>query len=187
MASLSPLPSFNCVPVSTTSDGAKSAAAKRTKIVRSYVEGSNLAAQMPDAVDALNAYGLMAFHIEADHDAKMPKIRAVDGSKCYPVWDKDQRTVEVAYVTWTNIFSLLALFPEQAALIMRENLVRALLPSRSRLFTTRLRAGSHLLARAGNLVLVDSVNKLGRCSFVAVPRPSGRGTWHAIPVVHTTT
>lgn len=182
MASLSPLPSFNCVPVSTTSDGAKSAAAKRTKIVRSYVEGSNLAAQMPDAVDALNAYGLMAFHIEADHDAKMPKIRAVDGSKCYPVWDKDQRTVEVAYVTWTNIFSLLALFPEQAALIMRENLGQGI--AAEQIKVVHYETASRILIylpEAGNLVLVDSVNKLGRCSFVAVPRPSGRGTWHAIP------
>ena len=181
-ASLSPLPSFNCVPISTTSEGAKAAAAKRTKIARSYIDESHLQAQMPEAVDSLNCYGMLAFRVEPDNEEKMPRILALDGSRCYPVWNKDFETVECANVFYVSIYGLRAQFPEQAELIDKNHVGRGVDPGRIKVvhYENAQRVLAYL-PEASHTVLIDTENKMGRCTFVCAPRPSGGATWHSTP------
>lgn len=180
-ATLSPLPSFNCVPSNTMSDSARAFASKRSQIVQGYVESSNLQAQMPDAVDAYKSYGLIAFHVEPDFKAKMPRIRQVDGSTCYAVWDKDFRTVEFARASWVTKAQIEALYPDRAQNIF-EAARQGYSPERIKVVHYEDKDSVLVfLPELSNAVISDTPNLLGRCSYVAAPRPSGQGTWHAVP------
>lgn len=180
MATLSTMPSFNCVPTSDLKDNAKKFAAKRTQIAKSYVEGSNLQAQLPEAADSLNTYGVMAFVIEPDWKCKSPKIYQVDGASVYPVWDKNLRTVECVHITWVSIYTLEAHYPDHAAHI-RQSFANG---NFERIRVARYESAKELLAylpEYGNMVLAHQPNRLGRCSYVTAPRPTGRGSWSAVP------
>ena len=48
---------------------AKEFAEKRTKIAQSYVEGSQLQAQMPDGVDSYHGYGMFVAEVRPDFTA----------------------------------------------------------------------------------------------------------------------
>lgn len=178
VASLSPLPSFNCVPTNTLRDNAKAFAAKRTKIAHHYVESSHLQAQMPEAADSFSTHGLFAVRVEPDREAGCPKIRVLDGAQVYPVWDKDLRTVEVVEIMWVHPFALQALHPG-----LKEEMSRYGGGSVDRVRIMRFEDKSHSvvwLPDYGNRVLEHKPNELGRCTYVCVPRPSGRA-WTAVP------
>lgn len=180
VASLTPLPSFNCTPSSSTETKAKEFAAKRTKIARHYLEASNLQAVMPDIADSFNAYGLFAVRVEPDHKNGEPRIRALDGAAVYPVYDKDLRTVEAAQVSWVSRFTLAALYPDKRQQI--ESSLSATVGATVKVIQyENADLAVAYLPEAGNLVLEHIPNRMGRCTYVCVPRPTGRGGWHSIP------
>ena len=179
-ATLTPLPSFNCVPTNNLQDKAKAFAAKRTKIARGYIEDSNLGAQMPDVAESGNTYGIFALAVEPDWECKKPKIRQVDGSMVYPVWDKNLCTVEVAYVQFVNIYTLEANFPDEGRKV-RDNPQGLNLEKIRVVHYENDKIVLAYLPDANNQVLLSMPNKLGKCSFICAPRPSGRGTWSAVP------
>ena len=111
-ATLSPLPSFNCLPSSTLNDRAKEFAEKRTKIAQSYVEGSQLQAQMPDGVDSYHGYGMFVAEVRPDFTAQAPKIKLLDGGYAYPMWDADFNVTEILLVSYMSEQQIHAYYPE---------------------------------------------------------------------------
>jgi hypothetical protein len=176
MANLAPLPSFACSSTSMMSDQAKKFADLRTKIVNHYVQFSNLSAQMQDGADGFNSYGLFAIEAAPDLDAKFPRLRVLDGATVYPVWDHAQRTVVAVERTWVDAVDLETEYPNvrtareknpSACLDEKYELIRYVDDKRIVVY----------LPQAGNLVLHQATNPLGRCFITVVPRPSGDDTW----------
>ena len=179
-ATLSPLPSFSCLPSSTLNDRSKDFAEKRTRIAQHYVECSNLAAQMPDGVDAYHGYGLFVGEVRPDFNYQSPKIKLLDGGYAYPVWDDDFNTVEILVISHVSEQQLEALFPEAVRRMRQDNQDA---PHRERIKVMRYQNAEKdviFLPDTKNLVLQEMANKLGKCTFVAVPRPMGED-WHAVP------
>lgn len=175
-AALAPLPSFSCSSTSMLSDSAKKFADLRTKIVNHYVQSSNLAAQNLDGADGFNCSGLYAVEVTPDFKSRFPRIRVLDGSTVYASWDQKQRTRVAFTVEWIDAVDLEFLYPNLKAIRAdkpgvcvedRYEVVKYVDDDRVVVF----------LPKAGNTVLLNEVNALGRCFIVAVPRPSGRGTW----------
>lgn len=179
-ATLSPLPSFNCPPSSILNDRSKDFAEKRTKIAHHYVESSNLQAQMPDAVDAYHGYGMFVGEVRPDFKSKSPKIKMLDGGFAYPVWDDNFQTVEILLTTYMSELQLQGYYPEAVAKIRESRKGGATL---ERIKVNRYQdANCNLvwLPDHGNLILAYTPNPLGRCTYVAVPRPMGED-WFAVP------
>lgn len=176
-AALAPLPSFTCSSTSMLSDGAKKFADLRTKIVNHYVQSSDLPAQNLDGADGYNAAGLYAIEVTPDLDAKFPVMRILDGATVYAVWDRRHRTQLAVTVEWVDAIDLEVQYPDVATLRIDEpgictddryEVIKYVDKSRVLVY----------LPKAGNKVLLNEANPLGRCFIVAVPRPSGEGTWN---------
>lgn len=181
VASATLLPSFNCVPASTLSDREKKFAATRTKIANSYIEYSRLQAQMPDAIDTYNCYGMLAFEVEADLDEKRPRIKVIDGSAVYAAWNNKLETVEAAVVSWYSEFQLQAMFPGYLE-SMRATKGTAFC-NRTRVRVIRYQSKTETIVYLpddGYEVLLRYPNACG-CTIVAIPRPSGNGDFHGVP------
>jgi len=179
-ASLSPMPSFNCSGSSSLSEGAKKFADKRSKIANNYIEASNLAAQMPDAADSYNCYGMVAFSVEPNFEDKRPQIRVEDSMYIYPVWDRNMKTVEVAKVFFAYAQSLEADYPKVK--VARQDHPGALIDG-DRLKVVKYMSRKEVvtyLPECGNLILEEYANPLDECLMVCVPRPGGQGTYGGI-------
>lgn len=179
-ATLTLLPSFACTPSSILKDRAKKFADKRTKIANYYVESSNLQAQMPDAADSYHCYGLFVGEVRPDFKAQTPKIKLIDGATAYPVWDADFNTVEILLVSHLSESALKAYYPEQYKRATTEH--RACVKQgQVKVYRHQdAKATTVYLPEAGGMVLEYAPNKLGKCSYVAVPRPMGED-WFTIP------
>lgn len=178
-ATLSPLPSFNCLPSSILNDRSKEFAEKRTRIAANYIETSSLQAQMPDAVDSYHGYGMFVGEVRPDFKTKSPKIKMLDGGFAYPTWDSDFRTVEILLASYMSDRQLGAYYPEITRKIREQNHGRA----QERVKVHRYQdAYCNLvyLPDYGNMVIEYSKNLMGRCTYVAVPRPMGED-WFSIP------
>lgn len=181
VASLTTLPSFTCVPPSILEDKARKFAAKRTRIARYYIEVSELQDQFPDVADTFKCYGLGVLKIEPDFKLKTPKIRAVDGSLTYPVWNSDLETVECVEVQFISSYTLCANYPNVTDQLEREWTGQM---DRDRIKIIKYENADicmTYLPDCGNYVLEQCANEMNRCTYVAVPRPSGKGGWHGIP------
>jgi hypothetical protein len=69
-----PLPRFNCSSASMTSDAARKAADKRTKIAQYYVDRSKLDVQMLWGADHYLTYAVSVLYVEPDFEARCPRI-----------------------------------------------------------------------------------------------------------------
>lgn len=176
MANLAPLPSFACSSTSMMSDSAKKFADLRTKIVNHYVQFSNLSAQMQDGADGFNSYGLFAIESAPDLDAKFPRMRVLDGATVYPVWDFNQRTVVVAERTYVDAVDLESRYPD----VRNKRLDNKSICQDDKYELIRYVDDKQIvvyLPDAGNMVLHQATNPVGRCFITVVPRPSGEATW----------
>jgi hypothetical protein len=181
VASLTMLPSINCIPSHTLEDKAKKFAAIRTKIARYYVESSGLQVQMSDIADNYKCYGLAVLKVEPCFDDKAPRMRAVDGSQCYPVWNKDRETIECVEVQYISSYTLEADFPGVSGEI-DSKFIGQLDRDRIKVITYENDTQTLIyLPDCGNHVLLDIPNEMGACTYVAVPRNSGKGGWHTVP------
>ena len=175
-ASLAPLPTFTCSSTSMVSDTARKFADKRTKIVNNYIQSSNLAAQNLDGADGFNCYGLYAVSVEPDFKTKTPRMRVLDGATVYPLWDYHMRTVAVAQVFYLDKVDVEARWPK----VERARMSKKVTCVDDRYEVVRYVDDNVVMAYlpdAGNMVLERSKNLLGECFIVAVPRPSGEGSW----------
>lgn len=176
-AKLTPLPSFNCSGSSSLSDKDKKFADKRSKIANNYIINSNLAAQMPEAGDSYNCYGMVVFSVEPDFDKVLPRIRVEDSAYVYPVWNRNMETVAAAKVYFAYVNSLEVDYPElhkarknhPGALVGNDRLKVVKYSDKDQCVT--------YLPDVGNFVLDHYKNPLGKCMYVCVPRPAGEGTF----------
>jgi hypothetical protein len=178
-AKLSPLPAFTCSAASSLSDSARKFAEKRTKIANFYVDSSKLKAQMPDAADSYNCYGMVVFSVEPDMESKTPKIRCEDGANVYPVWDRNMRTVAAAKVYLLYKSQLLAMYPHLESMFKAKP--GALIDGEKVKVIKWVDKDDCVvyLPDLGQEVVEEYKNPIGRCTVVAVPRPSGIGTYGA--------
>lgn len=178
-ATLSPLPSFNCLPSSILNDRSKNFAEKRTKIAHYYVESSNLQAQMPDAVDSYHGYGMFVGEVRPDPKNKCPKIKMLDGGFAYPTWDSDFNVREILLVSYMSDRQLQAYYPE----IVRQIRAKHQGQAQERVKIHRFQDANWnvvYLPDYGNLIIEQVRNLMGRCTYVAVPRPMGED-WFSVP------
>ena len=171
---LAPLPSFNCTTANTTSDRAKKAADKRSMIANHYVQYSKLQTQMYTGADWFNTYAGVAFVVEPDFEARMPRIRVENPMGAYPEYDRYNRLVSYTKRYLKTIRELIVDFPEFESQIIgplgREN--------------TDLNGSMELikyedkdqivlmLPDRGNLVLSRANNVMGKLTTRFAKRPS---------------
>jgi hypothetical protein len=176
-AKMTPLPSFNCSSASSLSDVSKKFADKRSKIANNYVIHSHLAAQMAEAADSYNCYGMVAFSVEPDFDAKLPRIRVEDSLYIYPLWNRNMETIAAAKIHFQYANAIEADYP--LVVQARKDHPGALVGG-DRYKVVRYSDKDDTvvyLPDLGNFVLHEYKNPTGRCGFVCVPRPSGAGTY----------
>ena len=109
---LAPLPSFNCSTTNVTSDRAKKNADMRTLIATNYIQTSRLQTQMYTGSDWYGTYGFLPIVIEADTEARLPRIRVENPIGAYPEFDRYNRVVAFAKRYVKTIAELLVDFPE---------------------------------------------------------------------------
>ena len=177
-ATIAPLPAFNCASGSMMTEKAKKFAEKRTKIANHYVEASRLAPQMLEGGDSYASFGLLAGSVEPDLDARIPRMRILDGSTVYPVWDRNMRTVKAAQVMWVDPMTLRAQYGDDCLDEVKKHpgsisrgMVKCVKYVDKDLCVT-------YLPECGNKVLEHYKNPLGRCTIVAVPRPTSGNAWN---------
>jgi hypothetical protein len=179
-AVLTPLPTISCAPSSTLRENAKKFADRRTKIAHHYVESSFLQAQMPDGADSYHCYGMFVAEVRPDFATKSPKIKVLDGGYAYPVWDSNLNVSEILVVSFVSAQALAAYYPEQFARIKKDS-PAAIQQDMIRVWRYQSKKETLVfLPDAKNLLLERTANKLGKCTFVAIPRPMGED-WFAVP------
>lgn len=170
-AMLAPLPAFNCSASSMLNESAKKFADKRTKIVRAYVEGSELELHMLPGTDHYNTFGVILFKVEPDFEDQAPRIRVVSPVGAYVVNDSKGRTTMVARVFYRDWFTLCADYPELKGI---ENKYPGNLDK------LQIEVVEYVddkecviyLPKLGNVVLERMPNKLGKCYYQAAFRPN---------------
>jgi hypothetical protein len=175
-AMISPLPSFNCSAASMLSERAKAFADKRTKIVRNYVDSSELELQMVDrGGDHYNSFGLLVLCAEPDFETNTPRIGVESSIGAYAVWDSKGRTTEFARVYYQDWFTLCADYPGIRGLekahpfgLMNGKVEIVKYVSDKRIVT--------YLPKLGDYVLEDMVNPLGKCYYDVSKRPNFEDT-----------
>ena len=178
-ATLSPLPSFNCLPSSILNDRDQKFADKRTKIANHYVESSQLKAQMPDAVDSYHGYGMFVGEVRPDFATKSPKIKLLDGGLAYPMWDADFNVTEIVLVSYMSEQQLCAYYPEQInSLRARRNAEGWM--ERVKVHRYQNKSINAVWLPDHDCVLEWTPNPLRKCTYVAIPRPMGED-WFAVP------
>lgn len=169
-AVLAPLPGFNCSASTGLSEAAKRFADKRSKIARNFLERSEFELQMMRGADQYNSYGMLVISVEPDFEENTPRFLIEDAVGSYPVWDKMDRTVEFARVSYRDWFSLCADYPELESV---RNQYGELANSKVEVVKHVSRFGvvTVYLPQVGTTVLEQFSNGLGRCHYVCVKRP----------------
>jgi hypothetical protein len=135
---------------------------------------------MPDGVDSYHGYGMFVGEVRPDFKCKSPKIKLLDGGFAYPVWDDNFRTTEILIVQYMSEIQLASYYPDAIRRIREEKRSQKQL---ERIKVNRFQ-DDHTnlvwLPEYGDIVLQATPNPLGRCTYVAVPRPMGED-WFAVP------
>lgn len=175
-AALSPLPTFSCQSLSSSSDRAREIADKRTKIVNAYVRRSRLASQMQSGADQFYSYGLIVGSVEPDKDG--PAIFIEDAAGFYPVWDRAGRTIAMARVFKREVHELMAEYPDIApqikAAVETRNGPDQRAPITGQVEVTKYVDAKRIvmyLSSPGRVVLINQPNPIGRCTYVAKMKP----------------
>lgn len=175
-AALSPLPLVSCQSGTSASERSRAFADKRTKIANHYLTRSRVQAQMQRGADQFYTFGMIVTSVEPDVDNKFPDILIEDSIGVYPAWNRRGETVEVARVFRRNVLELCAEFPELADKILaaiNQNPFEKVPPSKDVEVVKYVSAKQIImyLPKDGNLVLLDTPNPLGRCTYVVTQKP----------------
>lgn len=173
-AVLAPLPSFSCSSTSMTSDRAKAFADKRTKIVRHYVDSSELQEQMLDGADDLNSYGMIVTRVEPDFKARSPYIKIESAVGAYPMWNSRNETVAFARSYKRHWFDVVADYPHVAG---SEKKYPSAVGADTKVEVVHYEDDKRILVYVpdmGNLPLEDMPNPAKRCMVVCTKRPGAK-------------
>ncbi len=116
---MAPLPAFNCTAANMTSEAARKASDKRTKIVNHYVQNSRLAHQELTAADQYNTYGMKVYYVEPDFDKQTPRIIAENPYGGYPEFDRYNNLVSYTRRMQRPCRDVALEYPEHYERIMR--------------------------------------------------------------------
>ena len=175
---IAPLPSFECSNPNMTTDTARKAADKRTKIANHYVQHSRLGDQNSMAGDHLDSYGFTAYCVEPDFEERTPCIYVESSLGALYVNDRKGRTQWFARCFRRSVDELMYEYPE------RYDEFQELL--RNRIGTVEVirywgKDEDLLLVPEVKMVLQRLKNPLGRCRVRVVEAPktgeSPRGTY----------
>lgn len=109
---MSPLPSINCQALSLSSERDGKRTDKREAIANSYVQGSNLQAQMYAGCDRYASFGFMAYMVDPDFSDQTPVIRIADNHSAYYVRDYRGRVAQYMEPYKIRADELAAQFPD---------------------------------------------------------------------------
>ena len=118
---IAPMPSFNCASATSVSDTARAFAEKRTKIVNGYITFSDVQRQMYTAADRYVTYGFVPSMIEIDADQKMPRIRFLDATGAYPIFDRWGNLAAAFFSFYKTRDELTFAYPDKEAAILGNN------------------------------------------------------------------
>lgn len=113
---MGPLPTFECRTAAMVSDRAKKFATLRTRVLKYYVQCSNLQKQNYSGVDRYTSYGFSVYIVEPDHKSQMPKIRVDDNYRAHYTLDVfGDKTLFYTRIFKHSLNDLMLLYPEKAA------------------------------------------------------------------------
>src|SRR6266496_1209850 len=170
---IAPLPALNCSSGRMVHDAEKRRANLKNKIGWNYWLSSRLAVKMKTGALHYVTYPFLAFYVEPDFDAKLPRICLEDSTGCY--YDLDTRGDTRAFVrVWRDRAArLAAVFPEHASALLADRFGRRSLDVELevvRYADTDITV-LYVPGRAG-LVLAEYANPVaGQCPYVVAERP----------------
>lgn len=174
---LAPLPSINCASGVISSERAKRAVARKTKIAYSYVIDSNLKARMPQGCDWYLTYGSMPIVVEPDFEAGAPRLRIDNPMKSYPQFDLSGKVISYTKVWREEAWRLADKFPEYAAQILGNQGApweKSVSPNTLLELVKYCDKDSYVLymPERKNLVLMDMPNRFGKVPVAVALKPS---------------
>jgi hypothetical protein len=169
---LAPLPSFNCMS-KNNSDKAKKNSEIRTLIINNYVETSRLQTQLYTGADYYGTYGFLPIVVEADADARLPKIRIDNPLGAYPEFDRFRKLVSYTKRYVKSIGELIVEFPEYSDRIMaRQDYDEVNYNTTLEMIRYEDRNQIILyLPQRNNLILRKTENPMGEVMVVIAQRP----------------
>ena len=169
---LAPLPSFNCMS-KNNSDKAKKNSEIRTLIINNYVETSRLQTQLYTGADYYGTYGFLPIVVEADADARLPKIRIDNPLGAYPEFDRFRKLVSYTKRYLKSIGELIVEFPEYSDRIMaRQDYDEVNYNTTLEMIRYEDRNQIILyLPQRNNLILRKTENPMGEVMVVIAQRP----------------
>ncbi len=165
---IAPLPSFSCSNPNMSTDAARKAADKRTKVVSHYVTHSDLGAQHNMAGDHIDSYGFTTYIVEPDWEARTPCIYVESALGAIYGLDRRGRTIWYARCFRRSIDELKFEYPEYTTVWSDARHTGA---STVELIMYYGQDRDMLLIPELKLELHNVENPLGRCRAVVVEAP----------------
>ncbi|HEY5988754.1 MAG TPA: hypothetical protein VIV12_20590, partial [Streptosporangiaceae bacterium] len=165
---IAPLPSFTCANPNMSTETARKAADKRTKIINYFLQHSRLGDQNIQWADRLNTYGVAAYLADIDADAKLPCVYVLDTYNSYYALDRRGKTVWFANCFRRTLQELAWEYGEYL------EQWRELMSQRKRDVEVIAYYGADedlIFVPEAKLVLKRLSNPLGRCRVVVSERP----------------
>lgn len=173
---MAPLPSFNCMSASMSSEADQKRQDLRAAIANGYVQNSRLQDQMFEGADRYGTFGFMAYIVEADHIDRMPVIRIGENPMAHYTVDYRGRTKEYFEVGMMTADQLRADFPEETDGLLKDQYGRDCEPNKL------YEVARHYDDSATSLILLEHKrllaqykNVAGRCLVRIVERPNVTG------------
>lgn len=170
---IAPMPSVNCAVTNMVSEKAKKFAARKTRIANFYLQHSEVPTQMFTGADRYLSYGFVAFYVEPDFDAMVPRIKVEDSVGGYPEWDRWDRLVSYTKRSLMTVDDLCSQYPEYEH-ALRGNVYDQAKGGQALLDLVRYCDGDQItlyVPQRNNLVLLNIDNALGKCPVVVAKRP----------------
>lgn len=170
---VAPLPSFNCSSATMQSDSARRFADRRTKIAQNYVGESQLDVQMQWGADHYFTYGTTVFYVEPCFESRMPRVIVEEPLGGYAEFNRFGKVMSYTKRFYGDSDRLQMEWPEHQKAIAKAAKKTGLGGSDS-VELVRYCDGDQValvLVAQEPLMLVDTVNRLGRCPVVVAFKP----------------
>jgi hypothetical protein len=173
---MAPLPAVNCSAANAVNDRARKFADTRTRIASNYFVHSDLGVQMYSGSDWYITYGFVAFVIELDEEAKMPRIRIENPIGAYPEFDRYGRCVAFAKKYRMTLGELVTQFPEYESQILGYRGYDQSLESELDIIRYYDKEQSTIyIPQRKNLLLSRVANPIGKMMVIIARKPSVDG------------
>ena len=166
---IAPLPTFECSSPNMSTDTARKAADKRTKIANTYVQHSRLGDHNAMAGDHIDSYGFTAYSVHPDYDEKTPCIYVESAIGALYLLDRKGRTIWFARTFRRRTEELMYEYADTYGQEFQRLAQRGV--TTVEVIQYYGKDEDMLLVTEGNMVLVRTPNPLGRCRVRVVEAP----------------